>query len=418
MAKAGQAGLDSITGAVSRVAAKGPPPVERWNPPFCGDLDMRIAADGTWFYLKTPIGRPALVKLFASVLKREGDKYFLVTPVEKCGIQVEDAPFLAVEMKAEDGVNGRVLHFRTNVDDWVACGPEHPLRFEPEIRHRWSETLPSRASRFMGKGDPCAFLRSRRAWRRTQCCGPTDVRRGIDGQLFCNGGRRTSERLRVNDLSTAAQQQEGHDFFARARTRLVLDVPPALADPNAPGVRRGDLDLDPALWERAGVRATKPASVLVPVVDRATPTVLLTHRTPDLSSHAAQVAFPGGKIDPGDESPVAAALREAKEEVGLSPMLVEPIGYLDLYLTFSGFRILPTVARVKPDFALTLNPSEVTEAFEVPLDFLMNPTNHERKTRDWKGIAREYYAMPFGEHYIWGITAGILRNLYERIYGS
>jgi uncharacterized protein len=132
MAKAGQAELDSITGAVSRVAAKGPPPVERWNPPFCGDLDMRIAADGTWFYLKTPIGRPALVKLFASVLKREGDKYFLVTPVEKCGLQVEDAPFLAVEMKAEQGANGRVLHFRTNVDDWVACGPEHPLRFEPE----------------------------------------------------------------------------------------------------------------------------------------------------------------------------------------------------------------------------------------------------------------------------------------------
>ncbi|HVU40808.1 MAG TPA: DUF1285 domain-containing protein [Xanthobacteraceae bacterium] len=132
MAKTGQAELDSITGAVSRIAAKGPPPVERWNPPFCGDLDMRIAADGTWFYLKTPIGRPALVKLFASVLKREGDKYFLVTPVEKCGLQVEDAPFLAVEMKAEQGVNGRVLHFRTNVDDWVACGPEHPLRFEPE----------------------------------------------------------------------------------------------------------------------------------------------------------------------------------------------------------------------------------------------------------------------------------------------
>lgn len=132
MAKAGQAGLDSITGAVSRATAKGPPPVEQWNPPFCGDLDMRIAADGTWFYLKTPIGRPALVKLFASVLKREGDKYFLVTPVEKCGIQVEDAPFLAVEMNVEEGANGRILHFRTNVDDWVACGPEHALRFEPE----------------------------------------------------------------------------------------------------------------------------------------------------------------------------------------------------------------------------------------------------------------------------------------------
>jgi 8-oxo-dGTP pyrophosphatase MutT (NUDIX family) len=222
----------------------------------------------------------------------------------------------------------------------------------------------------------------------------------------------------VNDFGTATRQQQGQDFFARARTLLSLDVPPALNDPNAAGVRRGDLDLDPALWERAGVRATKPASVLVPIVDRTIPTVLLTHRTADLSSHAAQVAFPGGKIDPGDASPVAAALREAKEEVGLSPMLVEPIGYLDLYLTFSGFRILPTLARIKPDFTLTLNPSEVTEAFEVPLDFLMNPRNHERKSRDWKGIAREYYAMPFGEHYIWGITAGILRNLHDRIYGQ
>jgi uncharacterized protein len=142
MAKEGQLGLEAITGALGR-AAKGPhagadgaekglPPVELWNPPFCGDLDMRIAADGTWFYLKTPIGRPALVKLFASVLKREGDKYYLVTPVEKCGIRVDDAPFLAVEFNVEDGANGRVLNFRTNVDDWVGCGPEHGLRFEPE----------------------------------------------------------------------------------------------------------------------------------------------------------------------------------------------------------------------------------------------------------------------------------------------
>ncbi|HEX3504901.1 MAG TPA: DUF1285 domain-containing protein [Xanthobacteraceae bacterium] len=135
MAKEGQLGLEAITGALSRAAkaTKGLPPVELWNPPFCGDLDMRIAVDGTWFYLKTPIGRPALVKLFASVLKREGDRYYLVTPVEKCGIQVDDAPFLAVEMAVEDGTQyGRVLNFRTNVDDWLACGPEHPLRFEPE----------------------------------------------------------------------------------------------------------------------------------------------------------------------------------------------------------------------------------------------------------------------------------------------
>jgi uncharacterized protein len=131
MAKEGQSGLEAITGALAR-AGKGPPPVERWNPPFCGDLDMRIAGDGTWFYMKTPIGRPALVKLFASVLKREGDSYFLVTPVEKCGITVDDAPFLAVELNVENGAAGRVLHFRTNVDDWVECGPQHALRFEPE----------------------------------------------------------------------------------------------------------------------------------------------------------------------------------------------------------------------------------------------------------------------------------------------
>jgi hypothetical protein len=138
MAKEGQPGLEAITGSLGR-AAKGPaglPPVEQWDPPFCGDLDMRIAGDGTWFYMKTPIGRPALVKLFASVLKREGDNYYLVTPVEKCGIHVDDAPFLAVEMKVEDrtpaGAPGHVLNFRTNVDDWVACGPEHRLRFEPE----------------------------------------------------------------------------------------------------------------------------------------------------------------------------------------------------------------------------------------------------------------------------------------------
>ncbi|MFZ3358147.1 MAG: DUF1285 domain-containing protein [Xanthobacteraceae bacterium] len=132
MAKAGQSGLEAITAALAR--GKGPPPVELWNPPFCGDLDMRIAADGTWFYLETPIGRQALVKLFASVLKREGDNYFLVTPVEKCGIRVDDAPFLAVELNVERRDGGQVLNFRTNVDDWVACGGQHRLRFEPEVQ--------------------------------------------------------------------------------------------------------------------------------------------------------------------------------------------------------------------------------------------------------------------------------------------
>src|SRR5882724_6121674 len=124
--------LDALAGAARQGGNKGPPPVHLWNPPYCGDIDMRIGSDGTWFYQKTPIGRAALVKLFASVLKREGEKHFLVTPVEKCGIAVDDAPFLAVEMQVEEGQGGRILHFRTNVDDWVACGAGHALRFEPE----------------------------------------------------------------------------------------------------------------------------------------------------------------------------------------------------------------------------------------------------------------------------------------------
>jgi len=131
MAKTGQSGLEGITASLTREKAKGPPPVERWNPPFCGDIDMKIDSDGTWYYQKTPIGRPALVKLFASVLKREGDKYFLVTPVEKVGLTVVDAPFLAVELKVEPGEK-QILHFRTNVDDWVTAGPGHALRFDQD----------------------------------------------------------------------------------------------------------------------------------------------------------------------------------------------------------------------------------------------------------------------------------------------
>src|ERR1700751_5258919 len=138
MAKQGQMpqqGLDGLTAAARDAAnagsgEKGLPPVHLWNPPFFGDLDMRIAGDGTWFYLGTPIGRPALVRLFATILKREDGKHFLVTPVEKVGIRVDDAPFLAVEMVKEGAGQGRLLRFRTNVDDWVPCDSDHPMRFE------------------------------------------------------------------------------------------------------------------------------------------------------------------------------------------------------------------------------------------------------------------------------------------------
>ena len=161
------------------------------------------------------------------------------------------------------------------------------------------------------------------------------------------------------DAALAGKERPlGENFFARARERLTLDVPPALTDLTADAIR-GDLDLDPSVWERAGVTATRPAAVLVPVIDRAEPMVLLTQRNANLASHAGQIAFPGGAIDPVDRSPVAAALREAQEEIGLDPGLVDPIGHLDLYLTFSGFRILPTVARVDPVYRVALNRAEV-----------------------------------------------------------
>lgn len=123
-------GLEALTAAASKTAGKGLPPVHLWNPPFCGDLDMRIASDGTWYYMGTPIGRPALVRLFSTILKRENGKHFLVTPVEKVGIRVDDAPFLAVEMQRETDERGAALRFRTNVDDWVRCDASHRLRFE------------------------------------------------------------------------------------------------------------------------------------------------------------------------------------------------------------------------------------------------------------------------------------------------
>jgi uncharacterized protein len=129
MANKGQTGLEGIVASLPR-EKRGLPPVHLWNPPFCGDIDMKIDGNGTWFYQKTPIGRPALVRLFSTVLKREADKYFLVTPVEKVGIAVADAPFLAVELKIAHDERGQVLNFRTNVDDWVAAGPGHALRFE------------------------------------------------------------------------------------------------------------------------------------------------------------------------------------------------------------------------------------------------------------------------------------------------
>jgi 8-oxo-dGTP pyrophosphatase MutT (NUDIX family) len=207
------------------------------------------------------------------------------------------------------------------------------------------------------------------------------------------------------------------EFFGRARARLRFDVPAGLVDPNIVPPS-GDPGTDRMLEIIAQEQPVRPAAVLIAVIDHPQPTVLLTQRSAHLNEHAGQISFPGGKIDATDASPRDAALREAYEEVGLKREFVEPIGYLDLYGTGFGFRILPTVARVRPGFKLVINHSEVDDAFEVPLAFLMNPENHQVHSKEFRGMERSYYAMPFAERYIWGATAGILRVLYERIYLS
>jgi 8-oxo-dGTP pyrophosphatase MutT (NUDIX family) len=216
-------------------------------------------------------------------------------------------------------------------------------------------------------------------------------------------------------VKAAPAEISAAEFYDRVRARLSFDVPPGLVDPNIIP-ESGDPGTDRMLEIIAREQPVRPAAVLIPVVDHKEPTVLLTQRSPNLSEHAGQIAFPGGKIDATDASPRDAALREAWEEVGLDRSFIDPIGYLGVYGTGFGFRILPTVARVKPGFKLTINDSEVVDAFEVPLSFLMNPENHQIHSKEFRGMERSYYAMPYAERYIWGATAGILRVLYERIY--
>jgi 8-oxo-dGTP pyrophosphatase MutT (NUDIX family) len=158
------------------------------------------------------------------------------------------------------------------------------------------------------------------------------------------------------------------------------------------------------------------AAVLAPIVKRPEGlSVLLTLRASHLRAHSGQVAFPGGQIDPG-ETPLQAALREAGEEVGLDEQFIEPLGWLDPYLTGTGFRVAPLVALVEPSFTLRINDREVDEVFETPFAFLMDPANHRLEEREWQGRRRKFYAMPHEGRYIWGATAGILRNLYEKLF--
>jgi 8-oxo-dGTP pyrophosphatase MutT (NUDIX family) len=222
--------------------------------------------------------------------------------------------------------------------------------------------------------------------------------------------------VRIKATQHNARPLTAANFFSRAQERLTFDVPPGFADPNVVP-HHDQQDADPAVIAAiAGVRPVRLAAVLVPIIDGDEPSVLLTQRSAHLNDHAGQISFPGGKIEASDESPTDAAMREAEEEIALSRRLVQPLGYLDVHMTPFGHRIIPVLARVRPGFTLRFNKSEVDDAFEVPLTFLMTPENYKREARSWNGLTVDLYAISFGDWKIWGATAAIIRNLYERVY--
>lgn len=198
-----------------------------------------------------------------------------------------------------------------------------------------------------------------------------------------------------------------NDFLRRAEQRL-LKVP-------AQTWNRSDDDMNAKAQMIDHGKSAKPAAVLVPIVLRDEATVLLTERHKDLSNHAGQISFPGGRID-NDETPLEAALREADEETAIAANHIKPIGYLDCYLTVTNYLVTPVVATVETGFSTKAQASEVASIFEVPLSFLMDVKNCQTHTREWKGLERRYYVYQYGPHHIWGATAGMIRNLHDIIY--
>eukprot|EP01037_Dinobryon_pediforme_P013461 gene13461-13576_t len=381
-------GYDTLLSAANRLSSgkRGPAPVHLWNPPFCGDIDMRIARDGVWFYNGSPIGRLPLVQLFSNILRRDGEDYVLVTPVEKVGIRVDDAPFLIIRMHI-DTQNGQSITLTTQTEEDVVVGPDHPLRFEREAGDGLKPYVLVR--------DNLWALVKRALFYDLVALGET---REIDGVAMF--GIVSQGAFFAIDAGFLA------DFLDRVEKRLPNHCPVQAGDH-----RLNKTEVDPALMLEA-----KPAAVLIPVVHgQGAPQVLLTQRSAHLRNHSGQIAFPGGRIEL-NESPQDAALRETHEEIGLAPHHVELIGTLQPYLSGTGYLIHPIVGLIAPQAELSLNHDEVSDTFEVPLAFIMDKANHQVHSRIWNGKERYFYAIPYQERYIWGVTAGIIRALYEGLY--
>ena len=361
------------------------PPVEKWNPTHCGDSEMRIARDGTWFHQGSPIGRINMVRLFSTILRREPDgSHVLVTPVEKLDIAVDDAPFVAVELKAERDGDAATLAFRLNTGDLVTAGPDHPLRFAP------------------GEDGPRPYL---------HCA----VRGGSGGFGRPRGLLRTG-RTRPGDRS-AGRVERGRILRAAHRVTLAARLRDALSRGMAQDmdVRAGDGPI-PGVAPSA---TPTPAAVLVAITDRAQPGVILTQRPETMRRHPGQVAFPGGRIDPGEDV-TTAALREAHEEVALDPALVEVIGTADPYVTGTGFRIVPVLGVIPPDLPLVPSEAEVAAVFEVPLRWLLDPASHGTGHLEFRGERRQFVEMHWrgpddDNRRIWGATAAMIVNLSRRL---
>jgi 8-oxo-dGTP pyrophosphatase MutT (NUDIX family) len=210
-------------------------------------------------------------------------------------------------------------------------------------------------------------------------------------------------------FTTAGLKRRAHGVLTPLESRII-----AGSDVSA---WRGDFELNPELKDIADTEPNKPAAVLVPILERDTQaSVLFTQRAEKMPTHAGQISFPGGKMDAGDDNLVETALREAQEEIGLEAEFIDTIGFLDDFITTTGYRISPLVAVIRQGYSITPDHNEVADVFDVPLSFLMNEQNHQMHSREWQGKERKFYAMPYEDRFIWGATAGMLRNLYDWLY--